>query len=166
MIVEWNIKFTDKKANIRLIGELSTEDEKSGILNILIKMARNLNKRGYFQYADSVETLRGKWKNKADSIGGFLEKCLYYENSLMVEKKRLYDFYVKYCTDSKLYAKKRKDFQIEVLHNSPLEESKTPVHIKIIEPSWRYCNTDEDDKSVRVWKGGMLLSDVKLEDHS
>lgn len=164
MIVEWNVKFTDKQANIRLINELSTEDEKSGILNILIKMARNLNKRGYFQYADSVETLRNKWKNKADSVGGFLEKCLYYDNDLVVEKKRLYDAYVKYCTDNKLYAKKRKDFQVEVLHNSPLEENKVPIRINIMDPSWYYCKKEDNAKSVRVWKGGMLKNDVKLED--
>lgn len=164
MIVEWNIKFTDKQANIRLINELSIEDEKSGILNILIKMARNLNKRGYFQYADSVETLRNKWKNKADSVGGFLEKCMFYENDLVVEKKRLYDAYVKYCTDNKLYAKKRKDFQIEVLHNTPLEEPKTPTRINIMDPSWYYCKKEDNTKSVRVWRGGMLKDDVKMED--
>lgn len=166
MIVEWNVKFTDKQANIRLINELSTEDEKSGILNILIKMAKNLNQRGYFQYADSVETLRNKWKNKADSVGGFLEKCLFYENDLVVEKKRLYDAYVKYCTDNKLFAKKRKDFQIEVLHNSPLEEPKTPTRINIMDPSWYYCKKEDNMKSVRVWRGGMLNSDVRLEDKS
>ena len=166
MIVEWNIKFTDKQANIRLIKELSTEDEKSGVLNIMIKMARNLDKRGYFQYADSVETLRNKWKNKADSIGGFLEKCLYYESDLVVEKKRLYDFYVKYCTDNKLYAKKRKDFQIEILHNSPLEENKSPVHINVLETSWYCYNKNDNGKSVRVWKGGMLKEDFRFEDKS
>ena len=166
MIVEWNVKFTDRQANTRLIKELSTEDEKSGILNIMIKMARNLDKRGYFQYADSVETLRNKWKNKADSIGGFLEKCLYYEGDLVVEKKRLYDFYVKYCTDNKLYAKKRKDFQIEILHNSPLEENKSPVHINILETSWFCYNKTDNGKSVRVWKGGMLKEDFRFEDKS
>lgn len=166
MIVEWNVKFTDKQANIRLIKELSTEDEKSGILNIMIKMARNLDKKGYFQYADSVETLRNKWKNKADSIGGFLEKCLYYESDLVVEKKRLYDFYVKYCTDNKLYAKKRKDFQIEILHNSPLEENKSPVHINVLETSWYCYNKNDNGKSVRVWKGGMLKDDFRFEDKS
>ena len=164
MIVEWNVKFTDKQANIRLIKELSVEEEKSGILNILIKIARNLDKRGYFQYADTVEVLRNKWKNKADSVGGFLEKCLFYESDLVVEKKRLYDFYVKYCTDNKLYAKKRKDFQIEVLHNSPLEENKSPVHINILEPSWYHCAKTDNEKSVRVWKGGMLKDDLRLED--
>ncbi len=166
MIVEWNVKFTDKTADIKLIDMLSTEDEKSGILNILIAVARNLNKRGYFQYADSVETLRNKWKNKADSIGGFLEKELIYEENLVVEKKRLYDTYVKYCTNNKLYAKTRKDFQIEITHNSTLEENKTPVHIKINEPSWRYCRKEDNEKSVRIWRGGMLKNDVKLEDRN
>ena len=166
MIIEWNVKFTDKTADIRLIDMLSTEDEKSGILNILVNVAKNLNKRGYFQYADSVETLRNKWKNKADSIGGFLDKCLIYEENLVVEKKHLYDAYVKYCTNNKLYAKKRSDFQIEITHNSPLEENKTPVHIKVNEPSWRYCKKDDAEKSVRIWKGGMLKDDVRLEDRN
>lgn len=164
MIVEWNVKFTDKTADIKLIDLLSSEDEKSGVLNIIVNVARNLNKRGYFQYADSVETLRNKWKNKADSIGGFLEKCIIYEEGLVIEKKHLYDAYVKYCTDSKLYAKTRKDFQIEIDHNSILEENKTPIHIKLNEPSWRYCKKEDSEKSVRVWKGGMLKDDIRLED--
>lgn len=165
MIIEWNKRFVDRGADTLLLEKITTEDEKSGILNILIHIARELDKRGYFKYADSVEKLRKKWKNKADSVNGFLEKCLVYDDSLVIEKKRLYDNYVKYCTDNKLFAKNRKDFQTEVKMNSPLEDSGKPTRINVLKPSWRYCKSEENDKTVRVWRGAMLKKDVKLEDN-
>lgn len=164
MITEWNTKFTDKTANVNLILELTTEEEKSGILNMLIRMAAQLNKRGYFKYADSVEKLRTKWKNKADSVGGFLEKEIIYDDALMVEKKRLYNKYVEYCAKNKLYALQRKKFQEEIIYNSPLEDDGKPTKIDKTKPSWRYCNDTDDKKSVRVWRGGMLDEDIRLED--
>lgn len=165
MIIEWNRQFLGKDANTLLLEKLVTDDEKSGILNILVAMARELNNRGYFKYADSVEKLRKKWKNKADSVSGFLEKCLIYDDNLVVEKKRMYDNYVKYCTDNKLFAKNRKEFQIEVKMNSPLEDSGKPTRINVLKPSWRYCKSEENDKTVRVWRGAMLKNDVILEDN-
>jgi putative DNA primase/helicase len=172
MIIEWNVKFTDKgedntvKANENLLDELTTEEEKSGILNMLISIAKKLNLRGYYKYADSTEVLRTKWQHKADSVGGFLEHGMIYDDDLEVEKTRLYNSYMDYCKENKLMPMKRKKFQEEVKHNSPLHDDGIPVRIDTMKVSWNFAKKMEgmDGKSVRVWHGGMVRKDSEILD--
>jgi len=169
MIIEWDVKFTEKgldgtlKADENLIESLITEEEKSGILNMLISIAKKLNSRGYFKYAESTETLRAKWQHKADSIGGFMDKEMVFVDDLMVEKTRLYNSYCDYCKENKLMAMNRKKFQDEIKHNSPMIDDGVPVRVDITSPSWYFAKDvkDMNGKSVRIWRGGMIKKDVE-----
>lgn len=169
MIVEWDIKFTDKgddgtlKADENLLDSLTTEEEKSGILNMLISFAKQLNKRGFYKYAESTETLRSKWQHKADSIGGFIEKEMVFDEESMVEKTRLYNSYCEYCKNNKLMAMSRKKFQDEIKHNSPMYDDGIPIRVDTTKPSWIFADKtpDMNGKSVRVWHGGMIKKDIK-----
>lgn len=147
MLVEWNRKFADREANINLKYELTTDEEKSGILNILLHFARLLNKRGYFVNGDQVLTLRQKWKEKANSVEQFFETQMAYADDFMIEKTRLYQAYTDWCKRNKLYAANRKTFQQEVIYNSNLEDDGKPHRL-------------ENGKQARVWLGGKLKTDM------
>lgn len=167
MIIEWNVKFTERgedntlKINENLIDELTNEEEKSGILNMLISFAKKLNERGYYKYAESTETLRSKWQHKADSVGGFLDTEMIYDDDLMVEKTRMYNAYTQYCKNNKLMPMKRKDFQNEVKYNSPMHDDGIPIRIDTSKQSWTFASKIKgmNGKSVRVWHGGMIKGD-------
>lgn len=145
MIIEWNVRFTDQTAKINLRREIISEDEKSGILNVLVDYAKNLEKRGYFKYAESVEKLKARWKEKANSAQGFLDTQLVYDEQYVISKSRLESAYKNYCTDNKLYPLSSRKFNDYLRQFSVLVDDPKPHRI--------------DAKSVRVWLGGTLKSD-------
>lgn len=168
MIIEWDVKFTERgdngtiKADENLLDTLTTEEEKSGILNMLISFVKKLNERGFYKYAESTETLKSKWRHKADSIGGFIDKEMIFDEELMIEKTRLYNAYCDYCKNNKLMAMSRKKFQEEIKHNSPMYDDGIPIRIDLAKKSWFFAAKldNMNGKSVRVWHGGMIKGDL------
>lgn len=151
MLIEWNRKFSDKEANVNLKYELTSQEEKSGILNLLLHFARNLNRRGYYTNAEKTLELRQKWKERANSVEQFLENQIAYTDDPndMIEKTRLYQVYVNWCKDNKLFAVSRKTFQEEVRYNSGLTDDGRPHRI--------------DGKQCRVWIGGLIKHDYGVQ---
>lgn len=145
MIIEWNRRFTEKSANPNLINDLVTEDEKSGILNILLSMAALLNTRGYFKYAKAVDDAKTQWKTKANSIQVFFDTKLAYNDEYFVAKSRLYEAYKAFCAENKVQAKGMKKFHEDIKQLTTLIDDPIPKHI--------------DGKSVRVWRGAALKDD-------
>lgn len=150
MIIEWNMQFTDKTARINLKAEILTEDEKSGIFNILVQYARDLEARGYFKFAESVETLKARWKQKANSAQGFLDNELVYDENYIIPKSRLEMAYKAYCSDNKLFPLSSRKFNDYLKQFSVLVDDLKPHRI--------------DGKSVRVWMGATLKSDIPKQD--
>jgi putative DNA primase/helicase len=146
MIIEWNVRFTDQTAKINLKSELLTEDEKSGILNLLLRYAAQLEERGYFLYAESVEKLKARWKEKANSAQGFLDTQLSYDEQYIIPKSRLESAYKQYCADNKLYPLSSRKFNDYLRQFSVLVDDLKPHRI--------------DNKSVRVWIGATLKRDM------
>ena len=68
IITEWNQQFLGNKANKNLFNELTTEDELSGILNLLIHKARQVSVQQKLSYEQSTEELRMGWKEHANPI--------------------------------------------------------------------------------------------------
>lgn len=146
MIMEWNQKFDDKKADKNLKQKILTEDEKSGILNLLLEYSKELDERGFFKYVESVEVLRSRWKTKSDSIKSFLDNELVYDESYFIPKARLFEAYKNYCVDNKLFAKSMKKFHDDIKQMTVLIDDPVPKKI--------------DDKSTRIWRGATLKRDM------
>lgn len=150
MIIEWNVRFTEKLANPNLLNDLITEDEKSGIFNILLKFVLQLNQRGYFKYAKTVEDSKTQWKAKANSIQMFFDTQLTYNEEYYIAKSRLYDAYKNYCADNKVHPKSMKKFHDDIKQLTTLLDDPVPKHI--------------DGKSTRVWRGATLKTDYPEQD--
>lgn len=163
ILVDWLQVFDDRTANIHLLSELTTEEEKSGIFNMLICFARKLEARGHFKYTGSTEHVREMWKKKSDSVGGFLETCVIYESNLHVIKTRLYDAYLKYCAEHKLSPLTSPKFNYYLKQNSILEDDGKPIQQAMSDKSWAYLGHDVKLKTVRVWTGGMLKTDDVID---
>jgi putative DNA primase/helicase len=162
IITEWDKQFSKKEQNPNLIAELTTDDEKSGILNILIAMAKTLDKRGYFKYDVSTEHLRSQWKKKSDSVSAFNDEMMVFDPMHMIDKNRYYEKYIEYCRDNKIPPiTRKKDFLDEVKNGTPLEDDGKPVRVDVTSDSWFYLkDSKEKGKLKRVWRGGMLKSDI------
>ena len=169
IITEWDKQFSKSEQNPNLIQELTTDEEKSGILNILIAMAKELNRRGYFKYDVSTEHLRSQWKKKSDSVSAFNDECMVFDPMMMIDKTRYYEKYIEYCRINKIPPLTRKqDFISEVKNGTPLEDDGKPVRVDLTSDSWWYLgeNSKEKSKLKRVWRGGMLKADLPAKNGS
>jgi len=125
IVTKWNQRFKStvtkdderkgiKKKNPNLQNELTTEEELSGILNLLIVTAKRLLKNGKFTYEQSVEQLQKEWKEKTDHFDSFFETRVNKDVNEEVTKSTLYEFYKKWCTENKIVSKSEREFNSRV----------------------------------------------------
>ena len=92
--------FTGKNLNTKLINELTTEEEKSGYLNILIEALHTILDNGKFTYAKTAEENELIYKANMASIDKFYEECVIQspENlNRVVSKTDMYNVYKVWC---------------------------------------------------------------------
>jgi putative DNA primase/helicase len=123
-IIEWKNKFYGKEADPNLRYKLTTEEEKSGILNVLIKIARLLEKRGHFRFTPSADSLRQTWRSRSNSIEAFGNDMLVFssEPDYFEGKLELYDEYSKYCRENGLPLYRSRTFYDMFPKTFPVEE--------------------------------------------
>jgi len=110
IITEWNQQFLGNKANKNLLNELTTEDELSGILNLLIHKARLLLVQQKLSYEQTTEELRMGWKEHANPIQRFSKERLIEEKNSIAIKGEVYSTYVEWCKDHKINPKNESQF--------------------------------------------------------
>ena len=145
IITEWNQKFDGLISKSKLVRSLTTDDELSGILNILIRVGLDLEKRGMFKYAQSTEQLRYEWKGKADPVNNFINTCIELVPDGVEIKDVIYHKYVEFCLERKIIPKDVRGFNGKIKRISTLQDA--VVRIK--------------NKSTRVWQGCKLKTGEK-----
>lgn len=143
IIAEFNEQFKGDKSNPNLLNELSTETEKSGILNLLIHHARNILDAGKLTYSDSTDIIRNEWKIKADPIASFVNLHVMKESNQRVTKSEMYKHYVEFCSFRKLVVKSEKSFSGS-LKKMGYDETVARIH----------------NKSTRVWSNVTISYDI------
>lgn len=147
VIVDWIITF-DKKKDINLKSRLLNDpNELSGILNILIKLARDLEKRGSFKFNVDIEKLRKNWNEKADPIRKFIDDNIVLGENYEVERVQLYEAYVKFCTGQNIVIENRNVFYVRIKDLTHMEDDNRRIGNDII----------------RVLKGGVLRSGLRKD---
>jgi putative DNA primase/helicase len=104
-----------KKLDINLLSKLTTEDELSGIFNVLMKnLKRVLKRKEIFVNAKTIEERRLKYQLAADPIGAFIDKAI----ELVIDpgvshntiKDVMYTAYSQFCVINKLSVVKKEAF--------------------------------------------------------
>lgn len=144
VIVDWIVTF-DKKKDINLKDKLKEPRELSGILNILIRLARDLEKRGSFKHNVDIEKLRRNWNEKADPIRKFIDDNIVLGFEYEVERVTLYEAYTRFCTEQSIVTESRSVFYAKIKDLTHMEENQKR----------------EGDDMVRIFKGGVLRSKLR-----
>jgi putative DNA primase/helicase len=95
--------FQGETKDTNLIAKLTTEDELSGLLNLVLIALKQLIKDNEFKYADDVETTKIKYGQNASSVDGFLSHKCYIDRtdrSCYSLSTDLYRCYVLYCKEN------------------------------------------------------------------
>jgi len=85
----------------RLIRELTTDDELSGLLNKALEGLQRVRERGYFSIEENASARERfeAYQADADSIMGFAHRCLKNERGFAMPKAAIYSAYKAYCND-------------------------------------------------------------------
>lgn len=152
LITEWNQQFKGDKDDKNLIFELTTDEELSGILNLLIHKVRRLLSQQRLSYDQSTEQLRIEWKQRADPIQLFVNQFLVKKNGYVAIKSDVYSKYVKYCTDMKITPKNAAQF------------TKKMQNLGFVDDSQRIRNgvLDGKGKTARIWKSVTLVTPLRV----
>jgi len=151
MITEWNQQFKGDKDNKSLIFELTTEEELSGILNLLLHKTRRLLAQQKFSYDQSTEQLRIEWKQRADPVQLFVHQFLVKKDGYVVKKSELYSKYVEYCKS------------MNIVPKSQVQLTKRMKNLGFIDDVQKVRNGNLDPKgtAARIWKSVTFVTPLR-----
>ncbi|MFY3741233.1 MAG: putative DNA primase/helicase [Candidatus Nitrosomirales archaeon] len=145
VLTEFTEKFEEKNDNRNLINELTTPEELSGILNLLIPIARALKDRGYnFSKSATTEQVRREWGERADPVNAFARDCLIVDVTGHAPKHETYNAYIKWCKGKNFIPKGIQKFN-----------AKLQANLKVVEDTIKI-----EAKATKVWKGVRMNSSV------
>lgn len=152
IITEWNQQFKGDKDNKNLIFEITTDDELSGILNLLIHKARRLLSQQKLSYDQSTEQLRIEWKQRADPVQLFVNQFLVKKDDYVAKKSEVYSKYVEYCTTMKIIPKNQTQFTIKMKNLGFIDDVQ-----KV-----RNGTLDPKGKASRIWRSVTLVTPLQV----
>jgi len=152
IITEWNQQFLGDADNKNLFNELTTEDELSGILNLLIHKARILLVRQKLSYEQTTEELRMGWKERAEPVQLFTKERLIEEKNSIAIKSEVYSTYVEWCKDHKIIPKNETQFT-KKMKTLGFRDDLQRVRNGTLDPK---------GKSTRIWISVTLVTPLHL----
>jgi len=150
IITEWNQQFLGNKDNKNLFSELTTEDELSGILNLLIYKARQILAQQKLSYEQSTDELRMGWKERANPIQRFLKERLQEKENSIVIKSEMYSAYVDWCKFYQILPKNESQFT-KKLKSLGFRDDSQRVRNGVLDPK---------GKPTRIWLSVTLVTSL------
>lgn len=77
----------------------SDENEKRGILNMLLILCKNMMRRDGFFNKQDTEDLKDMWSENSTAIEKYVGECVVENPSEFIEKGRMHTLYTKYCIE-------------------------------------------------------------------
>jgi len=140
-----------EKENKNLLDELTTPEELSGLLNVLMKrMPKILNNEGVFKNAPNGYELKRTWKDHANSVESFINNQVEFEENAKITKDDLFNIYLIYCRKHSFNALSQKTFS-ERINKSLIEKIQLTTMMK-------------DGKNVKAWKNIKIKSMPSTKD--
>jgi len=102
-VIKWQVIIPDHQQDIKLLEKLTTPEEKSGFLNILLKNAHQLMIKNFkFTHPQSLAETQSRWREKSDTVSSWVEHEITVNPNYSIKTMELYDFYKTWCLESKL----------------------------------------------------------------
>jgi P4 family phage/plasmid primase-like protien len=109
LIFHFQRVFTGEERDTRLLDNITTPEELSGLLNLALQSLRKLIEDNGFVDADNIETVEETYETNSSTVAEFVhDTCKITKDGdeeAYVVCRDLYDFYVKYCKDTNLTRK-------------------------------------------------------------
>jgi putative DNA primase/helicase len=113
IVISFPNRFEGMNDDPDLLAKLTTEEELSGIFNVLmIALQRLLKNNSIFVNEKTIQSRREKYEMAANPIGSFIEHAVAKdsEESSKIPKDLLYNVYKRYCKENKLAVESKENF--------------------------------------------------------
>ena len=94
--------FTGDKCNPKILEELMTPEELSGLLNLALQGLKRLLENSMFSYSQTIDQIREEYKRKSSPVASFVMDIIIVDSENWIEKKELYLIFSEYCRDKKI----------------------------------------------------------------
>jgi putative DNA primase/helicase len=148
ILIKFPKTFEKEEIKERLIDDLTTEEEISGFINLMLEGLERLQKNRKFSYNAGVEEVERIYLMHSDNVRIFEEECLRdcSGNEEPTEKKRVYSLYCEWCNQNGLTPVKPNAFTMRLgkLGRRVHETTKYDIVTKRGEHISTYFNTVVD----------------------
>jgi len=102
LIIVFPNQFINEKADPYILQKLTTSEELSGLLNLVLPALKRLLEKGQFSYSKTTEEIREDYIRKSSPIAAFVMDCLEVDSDAFIIKQDLYNAFAAYCRERKI----------------------------------------------------------------
>lgn len=100
-VVKWPIVIPPRERDYKLLDKLTTPEEKSGFLNILLRNAHELLNNDFrFTHQQHLEETKRIWREKSDSVSAWVEAEIVVNPDYKIKTQDLFQFYKEWCLEN------------------------------------------------------------------
>ena len=110
IIINFPNQFLGNKADPNLIYELTTDEELSGLLRIILRRLPTVLKEGISTASSSIDENYQKYILSSNSIRAYFEAAIEYDNDRAPSKSEVYASYKAFCNSKKLSTESEQSF--------------------------------------------------------
>jgi len=100
-VIQFPVVIPPERRDLELLSKLTTPEEKSGFLNILLKNAHQLIKNNFqFTHYQTLEKTMSIWMSKSDSISAFVENEVKISPDKVIKTTDFFDLYRSWCVEN------------------------------------------------------------------
>jgi len=99
ILLEFPNKFEGDDRDKDITSKITTSEEKSGILNVVIGSLKNILKNGDYTTTQSVQDVERMYRINSDPIAAFVSECVVYSVD-DCDKMVMYEHYTEWCKDN------------------------------------------------------------------
>ena len=137
ILISFPNRFEGDNCNTKIIEEISTDEELSGLFNWGIKGLHRLLENGRFSYSKSTELIRQEYERKSNPTKAFIEDKLSICEDGEETKEDVYSTYVDYCKDNKFPIKASNVFARELREFPEMRNVKAGQRLSDGKRLWR-----------------------------
>jgi len=149
-LVPWNVKFYGKNRKHDVDQIAFNTEERSGIFNKLTPIMKRLVDTKKLQYESSVDETKSLWMSRSDSFYRFKKEHIVVGSSYMIKTDLMQLAYEQFCDRERMSAVSLKNMNEKLTSITGSGPAVTRI----------------DNKSVRVWRGFTIASQLRDKNQS
>lgn len=165
MIFKFCNKFEGKAEDKNILSKITTDEEISGLFNIVIESLKTVLKNDTFSYSKEVKAVENEYRMNSDDVLMFIKEKVDENASTNIPTNIMYTVYEKWCETNKVSIQSKIRFN-KRLKSLDFQRSKYGARGNQVD-SWSNCKfksaEDESQQEIQVNKPLIQVPLVKIE---